>query len=66
MNFDIMELMKWKAGYAADPSIEILLAKDKLAHIRVKELEAKISDLERSLEIARMTRDALKEQYQLK
>lgn len=66
MHREIPELVKWKAGYAADPGVEMLLPKDKIALIKVKELEARIHDLEMTLEITRMTIDAIKEQYKIR
>ncbi len=63
---EMPELLKWRIGYAADPAIDILLDKSKIAQIKVRELDAKIDHLERDLEIAKMTRDALKEQYKIK
>lgn len=49
-----------------DPYTEMLLDKKTIAQIRVKELDAKIRELDTNLEIAKMTRDALKAQYKLK
>jgi hypothetical protein len=63
---EMPELLKWKVGYAADPAIDILLDKAKIAQIKVKELDARIHELETSLEVIRMTRDALVEQYKIK
>ena len=62
---DIPEIVKWKIGYAADPALDMLLDKGKIAQIKVRELDARIHDLERNLEIVKMTRDALKEQYKV-
>ncbi len=66
MHAEIPELVKWKAGYAADPAVEMLLPKEKIALIRVKELETRIRDLEMTLEIVTMVRDAIKEQYKIR
>jgi len=60
------ELLKWRLGYAADPAIEILFDKAKIAQIKIRELDAIIRDLEMNLEIAKTTRDAIKEQYKIK
>jgi len=63
---DLSELVKWKIGWAADPAIDMLLDKGKIAQIKVKELDARIRDLEVNLEIIKLTRDAIKEQYKIK
>lgn len=60
------ELLKWKLGYAADPAIEMLLDKAKIAEIKVKELDATIYELEKGLEIVKVTRAAIAEQYKIR
>ncbi len=63
---EIPELLKWKVGYVSDPSIDILLDKTRIAQIKIRELDASIRNMETNLEIVRMTRDALSEQYKIK
>lgn len=62
----IPELLKWKVGYAADPAIEMLLDKTKIAQIKIKELDATIHELEQNLEIVKTTRAAIAEQYKIR
>ena len=66
MNTGFREMVNWRVGYAADPAIEMLLDKNKIAQIKVKELDARIRELETGLEVARMTRDALRKQYKIR
>ena len=40
------ELIRSKLNYAADPAIDILLDKSKIAQIKVKEIDARIRDIE--------------------
>lgn len=63
MDLEHIAHMPWRLGHAADPSIEMLLDKGKLAQIKIRELEMRIHELETSLEVVKMTRDALKSQY---
>lgn len=63
---EMSELLKWKIGWAADPAIDILLDKSKIAQIKVAELDARVRDLEMNLDLIKMTRDAIKEQYKIK
>lgn len=62
----IPELLKWKVGYAADPAIEMLLDKGKIAEIKVKELDGTIRELEHNLEIVKTTRAAIAEQFKIR
>jgi len=63
---EMSELLKWRIGWAADPAIDILLDKSKIAQIKIAELDARILDLEKSLEVIKMTKEALKEQYKIR
>jgi len=62
----VPEQLKWKLGYAADPAIDILLDKGKIAEIKVKELDLAINELQQTLEIAKFTRNAIAEQYKIR
>ena len=55
----------WKVGYAADPAIDMLLDKSRIAQIRVRQLDAVIRDLEAHLEIAQLERKMLVAEYKL-
>ncbi len=63
---EMSALVMSKINYAADPGIDILLDKSKIAQIKVKELDARIRELEMNLEVVKMTRDAIMEQYKIK
>jgi len=63
---EMPELVKWKVGYSADSGPELKIDPSKIAMIKVKELDARIRDLEMRLEILKMGRDAIKEQYKIK
>ncbi len=63
---EIPEMLRWKIGYAADPAIDILLDKSKIAQIKVAQLDAVAHELETSLNIVKMTRAAIAEQYKIK
>jgi hypothetical protein len=65
MYTQIAEPVLWKLGHGADPGIEMLLDKSRIAQIKVKELDIMIYELTQRLEIANMTRDALKSQYKI-
>ena len=54
---------QWKVGCGGDPAIHILLDKATIARIKIKELEAVIHGLQMNLDVAKMTKDALQEQY---
>jgi hypothetical protein len=56
----------WKVGFAADPAIDLLLDKSRLAQIRIRQLDQLIVQLEQQVEIARMEQDLLKEEYKVK
>ena len=60
------EMLRTRLGYSADPAIEMLLDKAKIAEIKVKELDATIYELEKSLEIVKVTRAAIAEQYKIR
>jgi hypothetical protein len=55
----------WRVGYAADPAIDLLLDKSRIAQIRIRQLDQIIVQLEQQVEIARMEMDLLKEEYKL-
>jgi len=62
----IPEAMKWKVGYAADPAIDILLDKAKLAQIRIRKLDMLINELNQQIELLDMERDMLRNEYKIK
>ena len=55
----------WKVGFAADPAIDILLDKSRLAQIRVRQLDQVIVQLEQQIELAKMEQSLLQEEYKL-
>ena len=56
----------WKVGFAADPAIDVLLDKSKIAQLYIRQLDQIIGQLEQQIEFARMEQDLLKEEYKLK
>jgi|COG998Drversion2_1049125.scaffolds.fasta_scaffold646083_1 hypothetical protein len=62
----ISEALRWKIGYAADPGIDILLDKAKLAQIRIRKLDMLINELNQHIELLDMERDMLREEYKIK
>ena len=56
----------WRVGYAADPAIDILLDKSKLAQLKVRQLEIVINELQTQMDMAKMEMNMLKEEYKLK
>jgi hypothetical protein len=56
----------WKVGYAADPAIDILLDKSRIAQIKIRQLELVMRDLEAQLELAKMEIKMLQEEYKLR
>lgn len=62
----IPEAIKWKVGYAADPAIDILLDKSKLAQIRIRKLDMLIQELNQQIELLDMERDMLRNEYKVK
>ncbi len=56
----------WRVGYAADPAIDILLDKARLAQIKVRQLELTVKDLQAQIDLTNMEISALKEEYKLK
>lgn len=65
-NESMPELVKWKVGYVSDPGPELKIDPSKLAWIKVKELDQRIQILQDRIEILKMGRDAIREQYKLK
>ncbi len=55
-----------KIGYAADPAIDILLDKSKIAQIRIRQLDSVISELNAQLELAKMQQQMLREEYKIR
>lgn len=53
----------WRVGYAADPAIDVLLDKSKLAQIRIVQLEQVIVQLQQQIDLAKMEQSLLKEEY---
>ncbi len=56
----------WRVGYAADPAIDILLDKSKIAQIKVSQLEKTIAELHAEIEIATLELNLLRQEYNLK
>jgi hypothetical protein len=61
----LKEMIAAKVGYAADPAIEILLPKDKLAIIKVRKIDMQINELQSNIDSLVMVRDMLKKEFQL-
>ena len=59
-------LQRWKVGYAADPAIELLLDKSKLAEIKMRQLDMAIREIEAQLDILRVEKEMLQHEYQIK
>lgn len=53
----------WKVGYAADPAIDILLDKSRIAQIKIRQLEMVIQDLQAQIELAQLELNLLHEEY---
>ena len=53
-------------GYAADPGIEMLLPKDKLAQIKLRKIDIAIQELKSAVEALSMQRDMLCEEYKIR
>ena len=62
----IPEALKYRLGYASDPAIDMLLDKSKIAEIKVRELDLTIRELEQNLELVKVTRGAIAEQYKIR
>ena len=56
----------WRVGYAADPAIDVLLDKSKIAQIRVRQLDGVINELKSQLEIAELEKGMLVEEYKIR
>jgi hypothetical protein len=56
----------WRVGYAADPAIDVLLDKDAIARIRIRQLEQVIIQMEQQIELAKLEVELLREEYKLK
>lgn len=56
----------WRVGYAADPAIDVLLDKSKIAQIRVRQLDGIIYELKTQLEIAELEKGMLVEEYKVR
>jgi hypothetical protein len=56
----------WRIGYAADPAIDILLDKSRIAQIKVRQLESVIQELQAQIDIAKLELNLLREEYKLK
>ncbi len=59
------DIIQAKLGYVADPGIDMLLDKELIAKIRIREIEMQIKLLEMQLDTARLAADALREQYEI-
>ena len=55
----------WRVGFAADPAIDVLLDKDAIARIRIRQLDQVITQLQQEIELAKMEQDLLREEYKL-
>jgi hypothetical protein len=55
-----------KINYAADPALDVLLDKSRLAQIRIRQLDQMIAQLQQEVELAKMEQTMLKEEYKLK
>lgn len=55
-----------RVGYAADPAIDTLLDKSRIAQIRVRQLEMAVKELESQIELANMQISLLKEEYKIR
>lgn len=56
----------WRVGWSADPSIDILLNKERMAQIKVHQLEMHIQDLQSQIQLAQLEVRMLKEEYKIK
>jgi hypothetical protein len=56
----------WRVGYAADPAIDILLDKSRIAQIKVRQLEMAIREMEGQIELAKLELNLLKEEYKIR
>jgi hypothetical protein len=56
----------WRVGYAADPAIDILLDKSRIAQIKVRQLEMVIQELQAQIDIAKLELNLLREEYKIK
>jgi hypothetical protein len=66
MNGQIADIIQAKIGYAADPAIEILLDKGKLAQIKIRKIDMAIKELQGGIELLTMQRDMLRKEYKLR
>ena len=55
-----------RVGYAADPAIDMLLDKARLAQIKIRQLELGVRELEAQIELAQVEITQLQEQYDIK
>ena len=55
-----------RLGYSADPAIDVLLDKSKIAEIRIKQLEQVVASLNQEIALAQLETRMLKEQYGIK
>jgi transcription initiation factor IIF auxiliary subunit len=53
-------------GPVADPAISMLLRKEHLAVLKVRQLEMQIQQVEQHIEMLKMQRDLLAEEYDIK
>ena len=56
----------WRIGTVADPGPELLLAKDKLAKLRIKKLDMAINDLKQQIDILTAERMMLVKEYKIR
>jgi hypothetical protein len=55
-----------RLGYSADPAIDVLLDKSKIAEIRIKQLEQVVASLNQEIALAQLETKLLREQYSIK
>jgi hypothetical protein len=53
----------WHLSWLTDPDIRILLDKATIAQIKVKELDFRIVQLEKAIELTKTIRNTIKQQY---
>lgn len=49
-----------------DPGPEVFLAKDKLARLKIQQIESTVAQLQKEIEALNLQKDLLKEEYKLK
>lgn len=65
-HFQFPKKFPWPIGYNVDPSPEYFLGKDKLAVVKIKELDIIISNLNAQIDLLKTQRDLMKQEYNIK